>query len=163
MMVNLKSFSVVTIALFTVSSLLVSCSVLKRTVTTQPAFTNPLLPHGADPWNTYKDGYYYYTQTMGDRIEIWKTNDLARLNTAPHKAVWVPPVGTAYSKQLWAPEVHFIDSSWYVYFAADNGSNINHRLYVIENKSEDPLEGEWIFKGKISDSTDRWAIDGSVF
>ncbi|MCW3107121.1 MAG: glycosyl hydrolase family 43, partial [Segetibacter sp.] len=77
--------------------------------------------------------------------------------------VWTPPAGTAWSKQLWAPELHFIDNKWYVYFAADNGKNIHHRLYVIENSAKDPMEGEWTFKGKISDSTDRWAIDGSVF
>jgi GH43 family beta-xylosidase len=52
---------------------------------------------------------------------------------------------------------------WYVYFAADDGKNDNHRLYVLENASPDPLEGTWTFKGKISDPSDKWAIDGSVF
>ncbi|WP_297820371.1 glycoside hydrolase family 43 protein [Segetibacter sp.] len=143
--------------------MLASCSVFKATQSSHETFTNPLLPRGADPWNIYKDGYYYYTQTMGNRIEIWKTKNISELNTAPHKTVWTPPPGTAWSKNLWAPEIHFIDNKWYVYFAADNGRNVNHRLYVIENSSKDPLEGEWTFKGKISDSTDRWAIDGSVF
>lgn len=121
------------------------------------------MPYGADPWNIYKDGFYYYTQTMGDAIALWKTKNLSELKTAPKKTVWVPPPGTAYSKQLWAPELHFINGKWYVYFAADNGRNVNHRLYVIENSSADPMEGEWRLKGKISDSTDKWAIDGSVF
>src|SRR4051812_43232173 len=109
MMVNLRSVSIVATWLFMVTCMLVSCGVFKRTTKSAPTFTNPLLPRGADPWNTYKDGYYYYTQTMGDRIEIWKTRNLADLNNAPHKTVWAPPAGTAYSKQLWAPEIHFID------------------------------------------------------
>jgi hypothetical protein len=39
-------------------------------------FSNPLLPSGADPWSIYKDGFYYYTHTLGNRIDIWKTKDL---------------------------------------------------------------------------------------
>jgi len=41
--------------------------------------TNPLLPSGADPYSYYKDGYYYYTHTTGNRIELWKTKDLSAL------------------------------------------------------------------------------------
>ncbi len=126
-------------------------------------FTNPLLPSGADPWNIYKDGYYYYTHTLGNRIDIWKTADLSDLKTAERKTIFTPPSNTLYSKQLWAPEIHFINKKWYVYFAADNGNNNNHRLYVLENASPDPFEGTWVFKGKIYDPSDKWAIDGSVF
>ena len=36
-------------------------------------------------------------------------------------------------------------------------------MWVIENASADPPEGEWTFKGKIADADDKWAIDGSVF
>ncbi|HTE28747.1 MAG TPA: glycoside hydrolase family 43 protein, partial [Chryseolinea sp.] len=129
----------------------------------QSTFTNPLLPSGADPWSIYKDGYYYYTNTLGDRIDIWKTKSLADLKTAERKTVWVPPVGTSYSKEIWAPEIHFIQGKWYVYFAADDGRNDNHRLYVLENAAANPLAGEWILKGQISDASNKWAIDGSVF
>jgi GH43 family beta-xylosidase len=129
----------------------------------QLTFTNPLLPSGADPWSIYKDGYYYYTNTLGDRIDIWKTKSLADLKTAKRKTIWTPPKGTSYSKEIWAPEIHFIQGKWYVYFAADDGKNDNHRLYVLESTSANPLEGEWVFKGKISDPSDKWAIDGSVF
>jgi GH43 family beta-xylosidase len=129
----------------------------------QETFTNPLLPSGADPWSIYKDGYYYYTNTLGNRIDIWKTENLADLKTAERKTIWTPPAGTLYSKDIWAPEIHFIEGKWYVYFAADDGKNENHRLYVLENASANPLDGKWTFKGKISDASDNWAIDGSVF
>ncbi len=126
-------------------------------------FSNPLLPSGADPWSIYKDGYYYYTHTLGDSIVIWKTKDLAELASAENKTIFIPPSNTYYSKQLWAPEIHFINNKWYVYFAGDDGNNNNHRLYVLENESSDPLSGTWKFKGKVSDPSDKWAIDGSVF
>jgi GH43 family beta-xylosidase len=126
-------------------------------------FTNPLLPSGADPYSFYKDGYYYYTHTAGSRLVIWKTKNLAELKTAESKTIFIPPAGTAYSKDLWAPEIHFIQGKWYTYFAADDGSNNTHRMYVVENASADPMQGDWILKGKVADSLDKWAIDGDVF
>lgn len=126
-------------------------------------FTNPLLPSGADPWVIYHAGYYYYTNSMGDRLVLYKTKNMADLRSAQNKTVWTPPANKTYSKELWAPELHFINNKWYMYFAADDGSNNNHRLYVLENSSADPLQGEWVFKGKLTDATDKWAIDASVF
>jgi GH43 family beta-xylosidase len=126
-------------------------------------FTNPLLPSGADPYSIHKNGYYYYTHTTGNRLVIWKTKNLADLATAENKTVWTPPPGTAYSKEIWAPELHFIQGKWYMYFAADDGKNANHRMYVIENASSDPMQGEWVFKGQLKLPDDKWAIDGNIF
>lgn len=130
---------------------------------TVQTFTNPLLPSGADPFSFYKNGHYYYTHTTGNRIVLWKTKNIADLKRAEQKTIYTPPPGMPYSKEIWAPEIHFIDGKWYAYFAADNGSNDNHRMYVLENASEDPMQGEWIFKGKVADPADKWAIDGDVF
>ncbi|OYX86148.1 MAG: glycosyl hydrolase family 43 [Flavobacteriales bacterium 32-34-25] len=126
-------------------------------------FTNPILPSGADPYSTYYKGYYYYTNTLRNRLVLWKTKNLADLKNAEKKTIWTAPKNTDYSDEIWAPEFHIIDGSWYVYFAADNGNNNNHRMYALENKSEDPFQGEWEFKGKIAAKTDKWAIDGDVF
>ena len=126
-------------------------------------FTNPLLPSGPDPWVIEKDGYYYYTHTTGSRLVIWKTKTPTDLVNAERKTVWTPPQGTAYSRELWAPELHYLNGKWYMYFAADDGQNRNHRMYVIENSADDPLQDSWVFKGKVADPSDKWAIDGSVF
>jgi GH43 family beta-xylosidase len=129
----------------------------------QKTFTNPLLPSGADPWVIYHNGYYYYTNSTQNNLVIWKTKNMAQLASAEKKTIWIPPANTLYSKELWAPELHYINHKWYMYFAADDGDNNHHRLYVLENASPDPLKGEWTFKGKVGDDTDKWAIDGSVF
>ena len=129
----------------------------------QNFFTNPLLSSGADPWVIESKGNYYYTHTTGRNLVLYKTSSLAGLKTAERKVIWTPPDSTMYSKQIWAPELHRINNKWYFYFAADDGKNENHRLYVLENRNEDPMQGEWTFKGKIADSSDKWAIDGSVF
>jgi GH43 family beta-xylosidase len=146
---NCLALLVVTVAL--------SCRLIGQT------FTNPLLPSGPDPYSFYKDGYYYYTSTLGNRIGIWKTKSLANLPAAQFKVIYSPPPGTACSKELWAPEILFLQGKWYAYFAADDGSNAHHRLYVIELEGNNPMTGNWRMKGKLSDSTDKWAIDGDVF
>lgn len=126
-------------------------------------FSNPLLPSGPDPYSFYKDGFYYYTHTLGNRIGLWKTKTMAGLKDAEYKTIYTPPAATRYSKNLWAPEILFVEGKWYAYFAADDGKNINHRMYVLENASPDPMQGDWTFKGQITDPTDKWAIDGDVF
>ena len=140
----------------------------KPPVDTTPAnnntFTNPLLSSGPDPWTARKNGYYYYTQTSGNKIALWKTQKIEDLKKVVPVTVWTPLINTAYSSDVWAPELHYIDSKWYIYFAADSsGVNSTHRLYVLENAAADPTAGTWTFKGKIAPLTDKWAIDADVF
>jgi len=159
-----KIFSILTAA--AISCTLQNCTAQKQqkqAATSAKTFTNPLLPQGADPYSFYKDGFYYYTHTTGNRVDLWKTKDLADLKTAEKKTIYTPPANTSYSKELWAPEVMFLRGKWYAYFAADDGKNDNHRMYVLENASQDPMQGEWVFKGKVGDATNKWAIDGDVF
>lgn len=143
--------------------MLLSLLVVTGLYAQKKTFNNPLLPGGADPYSTYHNGYYYYTHTLGDKLMLWKTKNLADLKNAESTLIWTPPAGTAYAKEIWAPEFHFINNRWYAYFAADDGNNNNHRMYVLENTSGDPFKGTWVFKGKIAASIDRWAIDGDVF
>ncbi|MBC8034486.1 MAG: glycoside hydrolase family 43 protein [Chitinophagaceae bacterium] len=133
-------------------------------VTDSTVFTNPLLPSGPDPWVVYDGGNYYYTHTFGDRLAIYKTRSISELRKATPVTIW-PSSGSTntYSKNIWAPELHRVNGNWYMYFAADDGDNRNHRMFVLENTSPDPLAGTWTFKGKITDASDKWAIDGSVF
>ncbi len=132
------------------------------TVVVDSTFSNPLMPGGPDPWVIQKDGTYYYTYTQGSKLVILETKSMSELASARRYEVYTPPADHPYSKNLWAPELHEIDGKWYFYFAADNGSNANHRMYVLENSSPTPVQGNWEMKGKISDSTSEWAIDGTI-
>ena len=143
--------------------LFLSSFIINAVCFSQQTFTNPLLPSGADPYSFYKDGYYYYTNTIGSKIKIWKTKSLADLKTAENKIIFTPPSNTNYSHELWAPEIMFLQNKWYAYFAADDDNNNHHRLYVLENDNADPMQGEWTFKGKLADSSDKWAIDADIF
>ena len=128
-----------------------------------PPLVNPLLPSGPDPWITWRGGFYYYMHTTGNGVKIWKTRRLADLAQAESKVVWQAPRTGPDSHDIWAPELHFLRGKWYIYFAADAGANTSHRIWAMENESEDPLAGEWRMKGKVSDASDRWAIDPTVF
>jgi GH43 family beta-xylosidase len=111
----------------------------------------------------YHDHYYYYMNTTGKNLTIWKTQDITDLRSTGKKVVWTPPATGPYSHEIWAPELHFLNAKWYIYFAADAGTNQTHRIFVLENTAADPLTGDWAMKGKLADPADKWAIDASVF
>jgi GH43 family beta-xylosidase len=141
---------------------LLAC-VLAQPVAAQATLTNPLLSSGPDPWVITRDGYYYFMCSTGKNLVIRKTRNLAGLAKAEPHVVWTPPASGPYSNDIWAPELHSVRGKWYIYFAADAGTNMTHRIYVLENESADPTLGTWIFKGKVADRTDKWAIDATVF
>lgn len=111
----------------------------------------------------HTDGMYYLTVTTGSNVTLWRSTSLVGLAAGERKTIRNPQDSGPSSKEVWAPELHFLDGKWYVYFAASNGDNRNHRMFVLENESADPFEGEFVEKGKICDpAADRWAIDGTV-
>jgi GH43 family beta-xylosidase len=126
-------------------------------------FTNPVLTHAPDPWVIQKDDWYYFTHTTANNLRLYRTHNMSDLKTAESKVVWTPAAPGENSKNIWAPEIHFIQDKWYFYYAADDGANENHRMWALENSSADPFQGTWIDKGEIQLSDDRWAIDGTIF
>jgi len=126
-------------------------------------FTNPLLASGPDPWVVQKDDWYYVTHTTGKDLRLYRTKRMSDLRNAEVKTVWTPPAIGMNSKQIWAPEIHFLDGKWYFYYAADDGKNENHRMWVLENEAEDPFSGTWQDKGEVELPGDKWAIDGTAF
>jgi GH43 family beta-xylosidase len=128
----------------------------------ETTFSNPLLSSGPDPWVLQKDQVYYYTHTLGNRIGLARTAALSQLSKHPLTILWTPPATGPYSRNIWAPELHYLAGKWYIYFAADDDQDIHHRMYVLENAAADPLTGTWELKGKIADATDKWAIDGTI-
>jgi GH43 family beta-xylosidase len=156
---NILFFRKHVVVFFLMFSLLPGVEVIAQ----RDSIVNPLLPAGADPFSFYKDGFYYYTNSTGKNITVWKAKSIGDLATAEKKVIFDPPPTGPYSKELWAPEIHYLRGKWYVYFAADSGNNKDHRMWVLENSSQDPFKGEWKMKGKLTTPEDKWSIDGSVF
>ncbi len=127
-------------------------------------FANPLKVNGPDPWVIRHDGYYYYTNTMGKNLTLWKSKTLEGVQDAPGTVVWVPPATGPNSYEIWAPELHFLDGKWYLYYTATDKANFSDAtryVFVLENTSADPTAGTWVDKGKLN--TKYSGLDGSVF
>lgn len=133
------------------------------TVDTVGKFQNPLLTAAPDPWVAYKDGFYYVMHTTGNSLRIYKTAAMSRLGASRPVTVWTPPATGPNSRDIWAPELHFLNGKWYIYYAADNnGVDATHRMFVLENESADPTQGTWIDRGQLNLPENKWAIDGTV-
>ena len=109
----------------------------------------------------YNGKYYALAASDGDSLSMITADTVEGLGSAKPTVVYRAEKGKPYSKQLWAPELHIIDGKCYIYVACDDGDNHNHRMYVLENGCGDPL-APYTLHGKITDESDKWAIDGTV-
>lgn len=127
-------------------------------------FKNPLVGSGADPWVIKKGGSFYYMSTQVSNISITKTSAISELSKANPAVVWTAPSSGPNSKNIWAPELHYLQGKWYLYYTAGSSSDLaTQRCFVLENPVAEPLNGSWTDKGKLSDPNgDFFAIDGTV-
>jgi GH43 family beta-xylosidase len=130
-------------------------------------FANPLYD-GADPYVTRHGDTYYHCKTgPAGCIEVWTSDSLIDLGT--RTVVWAPPRFGWNRAEIWAPELHYVRGQWYIYYAASNGKNENHRMGVLRSTGEDatgPYEdlGQMYTGDDIAGKTNnRWAIDGTIF
>lgn len=128
---------------------------------------NPLIPQRADPHVLlHTDGYYYLTATVPeyDRIELRRARTLAGLATAEAKTIWRRHESGPMSHHIWAPEIHYIEGAWYIYFAAGRAEAIwDIRMYVLQNDAANPLGGGWTEKGQIQTDWESFSLDATTF
>jgi GH43 family beta-xylosidase len=132
---------------------------------------NPIIEQRADPWiYRHTDGYYYFTASVPeyDRIEIRRARTIAGLSTADPIVAWRKYDSGPMSANIWAPEIHYIDNSWYIYFAAARTADtveglFDHRMFVLENRSVNPLEGVWEERGQIKTDWESFSLDATSF
>lgn len=128
---------------------------------------NPILVQRADPW-VYKhtDGYYYFTASVPefDLIELRRSETIQGLGEAEAVVAWRKYETGPMSANIWAPELHYIEGKWYIYFAAARADDIfDHRMYVLENDSANPLEGKWVEKGQVKTDWESFSLDATTF
>jgi len=132
-----------------------------------PLWTNPLVEQRADAFvYRHTDGYYYFTATVPnwDYLELRRATTLDGLRTAEPKTIWTRHASGPMGGFIWAPEIHFVDGKWFIYFGAGaSEDNWKIRLYVLENDSANPLEGEWTEKGQIDTGMDSFTLDPTTF
>ncbi|MFT3829085.1 MAG: family 43 glycosylhydrolase [Opitutaceae bacterium] len=130
-------------------------------------YPNPLVRQRADPFLLrHSDGFYYFTATVPeyDRIELRRAPTIAGLATAEPRTIWRKHAAGPMGAHIWAPELHYIDGRWFLYFSAGEAEKIwNIRLYVLENTAANPLEGEWIERGPIRTQWETFTLDATTF
>jgi GH43 family beta-xylosidase len=130
----------------------------------RPTFTNPLTAaDAADPWIIYHEGFYYFTATLDPEggLWVWKSPTLTGIDRGSKVKVWTAPPSGPQSRQIWAPELHFLEGRWYLYYTASDGVDANHRHCVLQSLTADP-QGEYRDRGRVDPGFDAYAIDGSV-
>ncbi len=130
-------------------------------------WTNPILPQRADPHVTFhSDGYYYLTATVPkyDLIELRCARTLGELSSSEPKVIWRKHDHGPMGAHIWAPELHFIDGKWYIYFTAGSAENKwAIRPYVLEGTGANPLEAIWVEKGPLKLGWESFSLDGTTF
>ncbi len=128
---------------------------------TKLKFNEPWIPQRADPYvYRHTDGMYYFTASVPayDGIVLRRCETLAGLANAPETEIWHKHERGIMSKHIWAPELHYLDGKWYVYYSGGDVDDIwEIRPYVLECQGQDPLADPWVEKGKMK------RADGDVF
>ena len=133
----------------------------------------PWILQRADPYvYRHTDGKYYFTASLPeyDGIALRCSDTLDGLAQAEEVRIWNKHESGIMSFHIWAPELHYMNGNWYVYFAGSDKDDIwALRPYVLECTDEDPLTGTWTEKGMMQAADDDafsfvdFSLDGTVF
>lgn len=133
----------------------------------------PWITQRADPYvYRHLDGTYYFTGSMPkyDCIALRRSSTLLGLAEAEETIIWHRHESGPMSEHVWAPELHYLDGKWYIYFAAGEQEDIwEIRPYVLECQGDDPMTGRWIERGIMQAaegddySFQAFSLDATVF
>lgn len=136
-------------------------------------YNQPWILQRADPYVIrHKDGFYYFTASVPtyDCIILRRVKSLWELKDAEEHIIWKKHETGIMSEHIWAPELHYINEKWFIYFAAGDKDDIwAIRPYVLECEDENPLTGKWIERGKMQRAKEdtfsfkSFSLDATVF
>lgn len=133
----------------------------------QMTWVNPVVKHRADPWvYRHLDGYYYFVATVPsyDRIEISRSPNIEGLRDAIPLVVWRQHQEGEMCHHIWAPELHYIDGTWYLYFAAAHSDDQwRIRMYALKCDGSNPLTDAWEECGQVKSQWESFSLDATVF
>lgn len=120
-------------------------------------YRQPWIMQRADPYVYHKDGFYYFTGSLPkyDGIALRRSESLKGLADAEETIVWKKHESGPMSEHIWAPELHYLDGRWYLYFAGGEKEDIwKIRPYVLECEGQDPISDNWVEKGMMQAAED---------
>lgn len=135
------------------------------------AWPNPFIEQRADPFILRHQENYYFIASVPeyDRLEIRRAATLEGLRDAEPVVVWRKPDTGPMSQLIWAPELHNIDGTWVIYFAATHTHDLDklgmfqHRMFALACTDECPLSGTWVEKGQVKTPFNTFALDATTF
>lgn len=127
------------------------------------SYSDPFFKERADPYivKDNSSGYYYFTSSYPaygsaekgyDKIVLRRSQTVSGLADSEEKTIWKAHESGKMARHIWAPEMHCIKGTWYMYFAAGDSDNVwNIRPYVLKC-SGDPYTGTWTECGQMQAS-----------
>lgn len=119
-------------------------------------YNQPLIEQRADPYvYRHADGTYYFTASVPeyDRIVLRSASSIKDLKNAEEITLWRKHESGKQSLHIWAPEIHYIEGGWYIYYAAgDKDDEWEIRPYVLKCTGQDPVKDAWAEVGMMQAS-----------
>lgn len=136
-------------------------------------YNNIWIAQRADPYvYRHTDGIYYFTASLPDYsgIALRKADTLEELAQAPEHLIWTKHTVGVMGNHIWAPELHYLDGKWYIYFAAgDAEDKWRERPYVLECQGQDPVCDAWTELGMMQCANEdefsfrAFSLDATIF
>ncbi len=136
-------------------------------------FNKAFIEQRADPYVLRADdGSYYFTASVPayDKIVLRHADSLEGLKEAEEVTIWTKHESGDMSQHIWAPELHQIDGTWYIYYAASRTDDIwRLRPYILRCQGSDPMKDAWTECGMMQRSDDdiysfeAFSLDATVF
>ncbi len=127
----------------------------------------------ADPYvYRHTDGTYYFTASVPayDRIVLRSAKHLEQLAEAEEVTIWKKHEAGSMGNHIWAPELHYLDGKWYIYFAAGDAEDKWHiRPYVLECTGQNPVKDTWVERGMMQCADEdefsfrAFSLDATIF
>ena len=90
-------------------------------------YNEPFIAQRADPFILHaEDGTFYFTASHPayDRIVLRHSDTLKGLAGAEEITVWKKHEEGIMSIHIWAPELHYLRGSWYIYYAGGDKDDV---------------------------------------
>lgn len=112
----------------------------------------------ADPYVLRYNGMYYHCYMKEDGIYLSESEELWNIGSGRKVKVFDNVPG---ARKWYAPELHRIGDSWYIYGAPNIDNRDMHCMCVLELKGESPI-GAYENKGVVRGLENKWSLDGTI-
>lgn len=136
-------------------------------------YNTPWITRRADPFVCrHTDGSFYFTATVPeyDKIILRRADTLLGLANAEEKIIWTRHREGAMGAHIWAPELHYLDGAWYLYFAAGDVEDVwRIRPYVLKCEGQDPMKDAFVELGQMQCAAEdefsfrSFSLDATIF